>query len=178
MAMRLVDAPSQYEATRQRLQQVVSAAPWAEDDLYAALGAKLDAELPGVEALVVDDTGFPKKGIYSVGVQRQYSGTLGRIDNCQVATSLHLAGEGGSGCIGMRLFLPEVWAADSARRKTAGVPESVLFKKKWELAIALLDNAPSAKKHENRMPGLITVGATRFTEDEYPSCQRNCPGVR
>ena len=66
-------------------------------------------------AFVVDDTGFPKKGRHSVGVARQYSGTLGRTDNCQIATSLHLAGERGSGCIGMRLYLPETWTDVTAR---------------------------------------------------------------
>ncbi len=60
---------------------------------------KFGAELPGLESFVVDDTGFPKKGTHSVGVGRQYSGTLGRTDNCQVTVSLHLAGEKGSGCM-------------------------------------------------------------------------------
>jgi SRSO17 transposase len=149
MAMRLVDSADEHESMRQRLQQVVSAAPWDEAELYRALAVKLDTELPGVSALVVDDTGFPKKGIYSVGVHRQYSGTLGRVENCQVAASLHLAGEGTSGCIGLRLFLPETWANDADRRKTAGVPENVIFKKKWELAIDLIDNALAAgvRKH-------------------------------
>jgi SRSO17 transposase len=149
MAMRLVDSSDEYEAVRQRLQQVVSAAPWPDAELYAALSAKVDSELPGVSAFVVDDTGFPKKGIYSVGVQRQYSGTLGRIDNCQIATSLHLAGEGASACIGMRLFLPEAWAEDEPRRKTAGVPDNFTFKKKWELAVEMLDTALAAgvRKH-------------------------------
>lgn len=149
MSMRLVDSPDEHESMRQRLQQVVSAAPWDEAELYRALAVKLDTELPGVSALVVDDTGFPKKGIYSVGVHRQYSGTLGRVENCQVAVSLHLAGEGTSGCIGLRLFMPEVWADDTKRRKTAGVPGQVAFKKKWELAIDLIDNALAAgvRKH-------------------------------
>lgn len=149
MAMRLVDSAKEHESMRQRLQQVVSAAPWDEADLYRRLGLKLDTELSGISAFVVDDTGFPKKGVYSVGVNRQYSGTLGRVENCQVAASLHLAGEGTSGCIGLRLFLPEVWANDAARRKAAGVPENVAFEKKWELAIGLLDNALAAgvRKH-------------------------------
>jgi len=149
MAMRLVDSREEHESMRQRLQQVVSAAPWDEAELYRALAVKLDTELPGVSAFVVDDTGFPKKGVYSVGVHRQYSGTLGRVENCQVAASLHLAGEGTSGCIGLRLFLPETWANDATRRKTAGVPEHIGFKKKWELAIDLIDNALAAgvRKH-------------------------------
>ena len=80
--------------------------------MFGRVGRRIDQELPQIEAFVVDDTGFPKKGKHSVGVARQYSGTLGRVDNCQVATSLHLAGELGSGCIGMRLYLPESWTTD------------------------------------------------------------------
>ena len=86
------------------------------------LALKFDHEMPGIEAFVTDDTGFAKKGQYSVGVARQYSGTLGRTDNCQVAVSLHLAGARGSGCIAMRLYLPEEeWVSDKKRRAAAGV---------------------------------------------------------
>jgi SRSO17 transposase len=143
MAARLVDSPSEAEAMRQRLQQAVTIAEWSDDELYRRVALKLDRELPGVEALVVDDTGFPKKGEHSVGVKRQYSGTLGRVDNCQVAVSLHLAGEARSGCIGMRLFLPEDWARDRARREKAGVPDDVAFGHKWELSLAQIDRALS-----------------------------------
>jgi SRSO17 transposase len=141
IAARLVDDSGEIEAMRQRLQQAVVIAEWADDEMLRRLALKLDAELPGVEALVVDDTGFPKKGKHSVGVARQYSGTLGRIDNCQIATSLHLAGEAGSGCIAMRLFLPEVWTNDRVRRETAGVPSSIEFQKKWEISLAQIDAA-------------------------------------
>jgi SRSO17 transposase len=141
IAARLVDDPGEIEAMRQRLQQAVVIADWADDEMLRRLALKLDAELPGVEALVVDDTGFPKKGTHSVGVARQYSGTLGRIDNCQIATSLHLAGEAGSGCIGMRIFLPEAWTDDRARRDAAGVPSEVVHQKKWEISLAQIDAA-------------------------------------
>lgn len=141
MAARLVDSPDEIEAMRQRLQQCVTVSDWPDDELRRRLALKLDAELPGVEALVVDDTGFPKKGKASVGVARQYSGTLGRTDNCQVATSLHLAGEAGSGCIALQLYLPEAWANDLPRRKKVGVPESTAFRKKWEIALEQIDDA-------------------------------------
>jgi SRSO17 transposase len=141
MAARLVDSPSEVEAMRQRLQQAVTIAEWSDDELYRRVALKLDRELPGVEALVVDDTGFPKKGEHSVGVKRQYSGTLGRVDNCQVAVSLHLAGEARSGCIGMRLYLPEEWAGDRARREKAGVPEEVVFRHKWEISLSQINQA-------------------------------------
>jgi len=141
IAARLVDDPAEIQPMRQRLQQAVVIAEWPDDEMLRRLALKLDAELPGIEALVVDDTGFPKKGKHSVGVARQYSGTLGRVDNCQVATSLHLAGEAGSGCIGMRLFLPAAWTEDRARREAVGVPSDVEFQKKWEISLAQIDAA-------------------------------------
>jgi len=100
MAARLVDDEKEIGAMRQRLLGCVAESGWSDAELFRRLARKLDQELPGVEAFVIDDTGFPKKGIHSVGVARQYSGTLGRTDNCQVATSLHLAGESGSGSNG------------------------------------------------------------------------------
>jgi SRSO17 transposase len=141
MAARLVEDEAQVDAMRQRLQQCVSASNWSDAELRRRLAMKLEAELPDLEAFVVDDTGFPKKGTHSVGVARQYSGTMGRTDNCQVAVSLHLAGEKGSGCIAMRLYLPEEWANNNKRRRAAGVPKEVRFLRKWEIALAQLDDA-------------------------------------
>lgn len=143
IAGRLVSEPGRKEAIRQRLQQAVVVAKWSEARLYERLARRLDAELPGVEAFVIDDTGFAKKGQHSIGVARQYSGTLGRIDNCQVAVSLHLASEQGSSCIGMQLFLPECWSGDHERRRKAGVPDHIEHKKKWEIALEQLDAALS-----------------------------------
>src|SRR5688500_5520576 len=142
MAGRLVDDDREIEAMRQRLQQCVVISGWADAAIRRRVAQKLEEEL-APEAFVLDDTGFPKKGKFSVGVARQYSGTLGRVDNCQVATSLHVATDETSACIGMQLYLPEEWASDIARRRTAGVPDDVVFKRKWELAIALLDEALS-----------------------------------
>jgi SRSO17 transposase len=141
MAARLADDPKQADAVRQRLQQCLAGSTWAEGEVWKRLAAKVDRELPNVEALVLDDTGFAKKGDKSVGVARQYSGTLGRTDNCQVATSLHLAGEAGSACIGFRLYLPEAWTNDRKRCRQAGVPDEAVFRKKWEIALDLLDEA-------------------------------------
>jgi len=141
MAARLVHEASEAEAMRQRLQECVCVSTWSDEELLRRLAKKLDQELPGIEVWVVDDTGFPKKGRYSVGVARQYSGTLGRTDNCQVATSLHLAGERGSGCIGLRLYLPQEWTDDRVRCGAAGVPETVLFQTKWQLALGEIDKA-------------------------------------
>lgn len=139
MAGRLVDHESEIEATRQRLQQCVSVSTWSDEEMWLRLALKAEAELPEVEVFVADDTGFPKKGNHSVGVQRQYSGTLGRTENCQVAVSLHLAGERGSVCIGMQMYLPESWTSDRKRCQSVGVPDEVPFRTKWQISLAQID---------------------------------------
>jgi SRSO17 transposase len=144
MARRLVSKEDEVEAMRQRLQECVATSEWDHDAMFGRLARKVDAELPGAEALILDDTGFPKKGVHSVGVQRQYSGTLGRIDNCQVGVSLHLGSERGSSCIAMQLYLPREWAEDADRRRKAGVPAGIVFKTKWEIALDQLDAAKRA----------------------------------
>ena len=123
----------------QAMQQFVGQSPWEWQEVWARLGKRMTAELEPDSAWVVDDTGFPKQGEDSVGVERQYSGTLGKTGNCQVAVSLHHVGEQGNAVLGWRLYLPETWTKDEERRQAAGVPEEVVFKKKWELALDLID---------------------------------------
>ena len=88
--------------------------------------------------LVVDETGFLKKGDKSVGVQRQYSGTAGRIENCQIGVFLAYASARGRTLLDRELYLPQVWAEDWERRREAGVPESVGFRTKPQLAQLML----------------------------------------
>jgi SRSO17 transposase len=145
MATRLSSNAADADAMRQRLQDCVGLSPWSDEEMFRRLALKLERQMPAIEAFVVDDTGFAKKGEYSVGVARQYSGTLGRTDNCQVAVSLHLAGVQGSGCIAMRLYLPDKeWASDDQRRAAAGVPQEVQFQTKWQIALEQLDAALAA----------------------------------
>jgi SRSO17 transposase len=144
MGARLAENTGDAQGMRQRLQQAVCVATWDDSELLARLAQKIDRELPGIEALVIDDTGFPKKGTHSVGVARQYSGTLGRVDNCQVAVSVHLAGEHGSACVGVRLFLPDEWSGDHTRCRSVGVPPDIKIEKKWQIALGLIDKALSA----------------------------------
>jgi SRSO17 transposase len=94
--------------------------------------------------LVLDETGFVKKGTHSVGVKRQYSGTAGRIENCQVAVFLGYASRQGRALIDRALYLPEEWTADEERRRVAGVPEDVAFATKPKLGRALLEHAVAA----------------------------------
>jgi SRSO17 transposase len=175
MAARLVDKQSEVEAMRQRLHECVAVSDWSDDEIRARLARKLDSELPGIEAFVLDDTGFPKKGTLSVGVQRQYSGTLGRRDNCQVATSLHLAGEAGSGCIALKLYLPESWASDRAARKRAGVPTAIEFKRKWEISIDQIDDA--LRWGVRRHPVLSDAGYGDCSEFRDALTERRLPYV-
>ena len=91
-----------------------------------------------------DETGFPKKGTKSVGVKRQYSGTLGRTDNCQVAVFANYCSSKGHTFMDRRLFLPQEWADDPERRVEAGVPEAVVFRTKPQLGLAMIAEAVSA----------------------------------
>ena len=91
--------------------------------------------------LVVDETGFLKKGNQSVGVQRQYSGTAGRIENCQIGVFLTYASAQGRTLLDRELYLPRVWADDLERRREAGVPEKVAFRTKPQLARRMLERA-------------------------------------
>ena len=88
---------------------------------------------------MVDDTGMPKKGQHSVGVARQYCGQLGKQENCQVAVTVSLANTVMSVPAGYRLYLPQEWAEDRARREEARVPKGVKFQKKWQIALAEID---------------------------------------
>jgi len=130
------------DGNEQNLQQFVSQSPWPWEPLWQRLALKLHRMFTPT-AWIIDDTGFPKQGIHSVAVHRQYSGTLGKRANCQVAVSLHAAGAKGSSALAWRLYLPAVWARDQERRRKAGVPDEACFRKKWELALDLVDLARS-----------------------------------
>ena len=98
-------------------------------------------EIVPTVAWIVDDTGFPKQGKHSVGVERQYSGTLGKVGNCQIGTSLHLAT--GEVCMPLDfdLYLPKGWTDDPGRMRKAGVPAQRSFRTKWQIALDLIDRA-------------------------------------
>ena len=108
------------------------------DDLRSYVVKHL-ADADGV--LVVDETGFLKKGDKSVGVQRQYSGTAGRIENCQIGVFLTYASANGRTLLDRELYMPQVWAEDWERRREAGVPEGVAFRTKPQLAQLMLERA-------------------------------------
>jgi SRSO17 transposase len=139
--------PGRVQAAHQSLHHFVAKADWSDD---ALLSAVRDHVLPIIEqrgrirGWMIDDTGIPKKGIHSVGVARQYCGQLGKQDSCQVAVTLSLAADHASLPIAHRLYLPQTWANDPARRTRAGVPDDVAFQTKPQIALAQISAAVAA----------------------------------
>jgi SRSO17 transposase len=140
-------APERTAAQHQSLLHFVAAAPWSDVTMLSEVRAQV---LPVVtreepaQALIFDDTSYPKKGKHSVGVTRQYCGERGKQDNCQVAVSLSVATHQASLPIAYQLYLPQDWADDAERRAKAGVPEEIEFQTKPEIALAQLRAARSA----------------------------------
>jgi len=134
------------EAGPQGVQRLLNAARWDADGVRDDLRAYVIEQLGDPDGvLIVDETGFLKKGTKSVGVQRQYSGTAGRIENCQVGVFLAYAGSAGRAFLDRELYLPKAWAADDARRREAGVPADADFATKPRLARRMLARAFAAE---------------------------------
>ena len=133
------------EATPDGVQHLLARADWdadaVRDDLLAYVAEHL-GDADGV--LVVDETGFLKKGTKSCGVARQYSGTAGRIENCQVGVFLGYAARHGRALLDRALYLPKEWADDAGRRQSAGVPRAVRFATKLVLARRMVERALAA----------------------------------
>ena len=133
------------EATPDGMQHLLARADWDADAVRDDLRAYVVEHLGDRQAvLVVDETGFLKKGRKSVGVQRQYSGTAGRIENCQIGVFLAYASAQGRTFLDRELYLPKEWATDTARREEAAVPDTVEFQTKPQLARAMLERALAA----------------------------------
>jgi SRSO17 transposase len=128
------------EADYESLQQFLAVSTWDPALVVKATAERVAGEID-VEAWVLDDTGFPKDGKHSPGVKRQYSGTLGKIGNCQIGVSVHAVGSKGTVPLGWALYLPEEWCEDSERRARARIPEEIEFKTKPELGKELIERA-------------------------------------
>ena len=150
MAARL--EPMRASAKHQALHHFVAKAEWSDEEMLRRVAQwvvpKMDFANGGW--WIIDDTGFRKKGRHSVGVTRQYCGVLGKLDNCQVAVSVSLANDQGSLPVAWRLYLPEVWAGDTARRASAHVPEGIQFATKTQIAL-------------DQMRALLAEGAPHHT---------------
>jgi SRSO17 transposase len=122
----------------QALRQFVNQSPWAWEPVQEALAhTVVDALLPEAVYLI-DGTSFPKQGTHSVGVARQYCGALGKTANCQVAVTVHLGTDTTSVPLTWALYLPEEWAADAERRAEVGIPPTLQYQPKTDLALASL----------------------------------------
>ncbi|MEH2471212.1 SRSO17 transposase [Nitrobacteraceae bacterium AZCC 2161] len=145
--MAAITAPERTAAQHQSLLHFVGEGKWSDEKVLAKVRELVLPQIErhgSIEAWIIDDTGFPKKGQHSVGVTRQYCGQLGKQDNCQVAVSLSLANHHASLPVAYRLYLPEDWAKDSRRRRKTGVPEEVSFKTKPEIALEQITAACAA----------------------------------
>src|SRR3981081_619357 len=145
--MAAVTAPARVPAQHQSLLHFVGNEGWSDEAVLAkvrALVLPAVARSGPIEAWIIDDTGFPKKGRHSVGVTRQYCGQLGKQDNCQVPVSLSLANHHGSLPVAYRLYLPEEWARDRDRREKSRVPDTIGFRTKPEIAVEQIKSACAA----------------------------------
>ena len=156
------DAEREVDAGRghDRLLHFLGYSPWNDEAVRLAAARyaieAFEKQAP-VTTWIVDDTGFPKQGTHSVGVQRQYSGTLGKTGNCQIGVSLSIATRTEHLPIDFELYLPRCWIDDEARRAAAHVPEDVEFATKIELAIGMIERA---KSHE--IPGDVVLADTAY----------------
>src|SRR5260370_12527115 len=145
--MAAVTAPAQVAAKHQSLLHFVGNAPWSD---AAMLGKVAQLVLPAVErsgpieAWIIDDTGFPKKGRHSVGVTRQYCGQLGQQDNCPGARTLSLANHVATLHVAYRLYLPEDWAKDQVRRDRGRGAQTISFQTQPQIAFAQIKEARAA----------------------------------
>lgn len=137
-----------HDQERQCLQKFIGQAPWDHEPLLMELTRQVGASLGTPQGVIVfDPSGFPKRGRESVGVQRQWCGRLGKLDNCQVGVYMAYASAKEHALVDVRLYLPKEWAADKARRQKCRVPNTVKFQTRHELALQMLDEKGSLLPH-------------------------------
>jgi SRSO17 transposase len=144
MAQRLsaIDQPEKDYV--QALQQFVNQSNWEDEIIRESMRQRIGRTCGHAGALIIDDTGFVKQGKHSVGVARQYSGTLGKVGNCQIAVTLQFQVGRSVLCIDADLYLPESWADDAARRKKSGIPAETGYRPKWQIALEMIRRARSS----------------------------------
>ena len=166
MAALVCRNPKKMDAAHQRLLHFVSSAAW-DDRAVRRVAAKyaVDAmtEREPVEAWIIDDTGFLKQGAHSVGVQRQYTGSAGKITNCQIGVSLSLATPTEHVPVDFELYLPESWTEDPARRKEARIPDAIQFQTKPQLGIAMVRRALA----DGLPPGVVLADSAYGSSSDF-----------
>src|SRR6267143_3767761 len=154
-----VTAPDKTSVQHQKLLHFVAEAPWSDEPVLVKVREMVVPAIERhgpIEAWIIDDTSFPKCGSKSVGVQHQYCGQLGKQANCQVVVTLSIANHHASLPIAYRLYLPEEWAKDAARRKKAHVPAAIRFKTKPQIALEQIRAALKA----GVAPGVVLMDAS------------------
>ena len=144
----------------QSLRQFVGQSPWEVEQVQQQLAEKMVDVLAEPEVWMIDETAFPKAGEASVGVARQYCGTLGKIANCQVAVSLHWSTCAASCPLAWRLYLPAAWLATPERRAAGKIPEHINYQSKNQLALELVDQALAWE-----VPRLPVVADSAYGDD-------------
>jgi SRSO17 transposase len=156
--MAAVTAPARVSAQHQKLLHFVANSEWSDEQMLVKVRELVTPSMTRqgpIEAWIIDDTSFPKKGRHSVGVHHQYCGQLGKQANCQVAVTLSIANHHGSLPIAYRLYLPQAWTGNRSRRAEAHVPSSIRFKTKPQLALEQIRAAVKAKV----APGVVLMDA-------------------
>src|SRR5215468_11037655 len=137
-----------HDRDRQGLQKFIGQADWDHEPLLAELARQVGAELGEPDGvLVFDPSAFPKKGAASVGVQRQWCGRFGKLENCQVGVYLGYVSRREHALIDVRLYLPKEWAHRKRRRQKAGVPSAIRFRTRHELVLEMLDERGPSLPH-------------------------------
>jgi SRSO17 transposase len=163
IAAAAVADPATCEPAHHRLLRFLRDSPWEDRGVRRVAtdyAVKAMARQEPIRTWIVDDTGFLKQGTHSVGVQRQYTGSAGKITNCQVAVSLSVATSSAHVPIDFALYLPKSWIYDPERRREAKIPEDVVFKTKLDLALEMIEQAV-----EDGVPGDILL-----TDSAYGEC--------
>ena len=166
IAARACGDPAKVDAVHTRLLHFVKDSVWSDHDvrLFAAQrGIESICRREPIEAWIFDDTGFIKKGKHSVGVQRQYTGSAGKVTNCQIGVSLSVASRSYHLPVDFELYLPQSWMDDPARRNLARIPEHMEFKTKIELAMAMLERAVA----DELPPGVVLADSFYGDASEF-----------
>ncbi len=149
------------ESTPYKIQQFIGRGRWSADELRDVLQKYVKEKFQDESAvLVVDETGFLKQGKMSAGVQRQYSGTAGRIENCQIGVFMNDAVNDKFCCIDRKLYIPKQWTDDKERCSKAGIPEEYQFRTKTQMALEMMKRA-----YENRLPFEWAAGDSVYGAD-------------
>jgi SRSO17 transposase len=175
MAARACPDPDRVDAAHQRLTYFTRGAEWSDRDVRSEAARYALASMTAREPVtdwIIDDTGFPKQGTHSVGVQRQYSGTIGKIANCQVAASLTIATRTEHVPVDFELYLPESWTEDPLRRAEAHIPDEVTFKTKPELAVEMIERAV-----ENGLPPGLVLADSAYGDNAEFRRRVRCEGL-